>query len=396
MDQSHQQLWELAHAAQQHAWDQHGAELSPDDWPAIDRILACYRRDAAQPHADGNDDQIEALAAYYGAWIGCRAVATLDARWIGLHEAAAPRILVGGVTCSPIDAVRRILLLRPDAIGASQIARQMQTWKVESDRGRKRYLETNESAWDELQDDERFTMPSALPLNREQALLAIDPWLRMEGIADRDVLCLAAGGGLHGPLYALAGARVTVVDLSDRQLKNDRRIAEQLDISLRLIRCSIDNLCGIDNDCYDFVVQPVSSCYLPDLQPLYREVARVLRPGGVYISQHKQPTSLQSTAGTIVSGDATGYAISLPQIEGARLRSAEPTSANSLREPGTAEFLHSLHAIIGGLCQSGFVIEDFMEPPRADAFATFGLPEHRARFLPPYLKIKARRRNRGE
>jgi len=53
--------------------------------------------------------------------------------------------------------------------------------------------------------------------------------------------------------------------------------------------------------------------------------------------------------------------------------------------------VHGLDALIGGLCRAGFVIEAFSEPPRADASAPAGSPGHRAWFLPPYLKIKARR-----
>jgi hypothetical protein len=49
---------------------------------------------------------------------------------------------------------------------------------------------------------------------------------------------------------------------------------------------------------------------------------------------------------------------------------------------------------VGGLCRSGFVIEDFQEPPRADAWAAVGTDQHRACYLPPYLKIKARRLDR--
>ena len=62
------------------------------------------------------------------------------------------------------------------------------------------------------------------------------------------------------------------------------------------------------------------------------------------------------------------------------------------REPGAVEFVHTLDALLGGLCAAGFVIEDLAEPPRADALAPPGTAGHRAWFLPPYLKVKARRR----
>ena len=56
-------------------------------------------------------------------------------------------------------------------------------------------------------------------------------------------------------------------------------------------------------------MQPVSTCYVPDVRPLYREVARVLAAGGVYVSQHKQPVNQQAAALPI--GD-NGYVLTEP------------------------------------------------------------------------------------
>ncbi|MFM8986752.1 MAG: hypothetical protein ACKONH_11990, partial [Planctomycetia bacterium] len=81
-------------------------------------------------------------------------------------------------------------------------------------------LEHNARAWDRLAavgvdlarpavddafGDARGWLGSGGPAGR--------PWIpeRLDGLA---VLCLAAGGGKHGPIYAAAGGRVTVVDLS--------------------------------------------------------------------------------------------------------------------------------------------------------------------------------------
>ena len=50
-------------------------------------------------------------------------------------------------------------------------------------------------------------------------------WLA--GVPGRAVLCLAGAGGLQAPLLAAAGARVTVLDLSQKMLEKDRRMAEQ-------------------------------------------------------------------------------------------------------------------------------------------------------------------------
>ena len=47
-----------------------------------------------------------------------------------------------------------------------------------------------------------------------------------------------------------------------------------------------------------------------------------------------------------------------------------------------------------GLCRAGFAIEDLVEPMRADVSAPAGEIGHRGRYVPPYVRIKARRTTR--
>ena len=135
---------------------------------------------------------------------------------------------------------------------------------------------------------------------------------------------------------------------------------------------------------FDFVVQPVSTCYVPDLAPVYAEVARVLAGGGVYISQHKTPTSLQAG----VQPGARGYELLVPYYRQGPLPKAD---AGLLREAGTLEYLHRWEDLVGGLCRAGFVIEDLEEPRHADPQAAVGTLGHRSCYVAPYVRIKARR-----
>ena len=64
---------------------------------------------------------------------------------------------------------------------------------------------------------------------------------------------------------------------------------------------------------------------------------------------------------------------------------------NLIREPGAVEFVHSWQSLIGGLCRAGFVVEDLTEPMHCDPAAPTGSFAHRCSFLPPYVRIKARR-----
>lgn len=243
----------------------------------------------------------------------------------------------------------------------------------------------NQSAWDRMaRGGHRFAKP-AKDADFQDPLGTVDRWGWLGGnIVGQRVLCLGAGGGRQGPLYAAAGGLVTVVDISGAQLEIDRQVASQRNLQLRTVETSMDDLSMLAAADFDLVIHPVSTCYVPDVRPVFAEVARVLCEGGLYISQHKTPTSLQ--AEVTRSGD--GYLLTepyyregpLPEVRGSRHR-----------EEGTLEYLHRWEELIGGICRAGMVIEDLVEPLHAKADAQPSSFEDRSRFIAPYVRIKARR-----
>jgi len=211
-------------------------------------------------------------------------------------------------------------------------------------------------------------------------------WLP-EKLAGLRVLCLAAGGGRHGPLFASLGADVTVVDISEEMLELDRKVCAARNLSLKTVQTSMDNLSMLGADCFEIVIQPVSTCYVPELAKAYKEIARVPTAGSLYISQHKQPASLQASA---LPGPA-GYTL----VHAYYQKGALPPEIGGLqhREAGAVEFIHTWEELLGAMCQAGFVIEDLLEPRHADPGAAPGSFAHRSSYLSPYVTVKARRRS---
>ena len=245
--------------------------------------------------------------------------------------------------------------------------------------------EHNRRAWDaRVQRQDRFTKPAA-DEDFVDPLGTVDGLGWLEGdIRGKRLLCLAAGGGRQSVLYAAAGAEVTVVDISAAMLELDRQVAGDRGFHIRTVEASMDQLQALDTGEFDVVIQPVSTCYVPRIDLVYQEVARVTRIGGIYISQHKQPTSLQAD----VRVARRGYELiepyyrenPLPDVQGSRHR-----------EEGTLEYLHRWEQLVGFLCRSGFVLEDLVEPLHADSQAPVDSFEHRSCYVAPYVRLKARR-----
>lgn len=243
----------------------------------------------------------------------------------------------------------------------------------------------NQRAWDALAAANSQFANVATDEECAHPLLTLDTrgWLpgSVKGLR---VLCLAAGGGWQSILYAVAGADVTVVDLSDSMLTRDRQEADRRRVMVQTIQASMDDLSMLGDASFDIVHQPVSSCYVDRLDLVYREVARVIKPGGLYISQHKQPTSLQ-----VVERDAQDrYVLGISYYH----RDPLPEVPDrSYREHGTIEYLHPWQTLVGELCKAGFVIEDLVEPRRGDPQAKPGHFRHRGMYVAPYVRLKARR-----
>ncbi|MEZ6046849.1 MAG: class I SAM-dependent methyltransferase [Planctomycetaceae bacterium] len=247
------------------------------------------------------------------------------------------------------------------------------------------YHQGNERAWDQLAAQRSQFTRLATDEECAAPLQTLDSrgWLP-ESVVGKKVLCLASGGGWQAILYAVAGAEVTVVDLSSGMLKLDQQEAERRRLKVTTIQTSMDNLSMLPDDHFHIVHQPVSTCYISDLQKVYLEIARVSREGAIYISQHKQPTSLQISH----RDERDRYVIGLEYYQSGALPVVED---KSYREQGATEFLHRWEDLVGGLCRAGFVIEDLREPCRADYSAAPGHYRHRGRFVAPYVRMKARR-----
>jgi len=178
-------------------------------------------------------------------------------------------------------------------------------------------------------------------------------------------LCLASGGGQQGPLLAAAGAIVTVFDNSPRQLEQDRLVADRDGLTIETIEGDMADLSRFADGTFDFVLHPVSNCFVPDVRPVWRECFRVLRPGGVLLAGFANPVRYLFDDERAQNGSLE-VRFAVPYSDTRDLGDAD-LHRLVLAPVHPLEFGHSLADQIGGQLDAGFVLAGFYEDRYADA-----------------------------
>lgn len=201
------------------------------------------------------------------------------------------------------------------------------------------------------------------------------------------VLGLASAGGQQGPLFAAAGADVTILDNSPLQLDRDRVVAERDGLDLRLIEGDMRDLSCLDDESFDLIFHPCSNCFVPEIKPVWRECFRVLKPGGELLSGFVHPIVFaldleQERAGRVV----LKYRIPFSPFD-----HPDDPELQSLRAGGEEplDFGHTLEDQIGGQLEAGFHLVSMFE----DGWPADRSPVHA--LMNCYFATRARKPVRG-
>lgn len=106
-------------------------------------------------------------------------------------------------------------------------------------------------------------------------------------------ICVPSSGDNHAVFaFAMMGAQVTSCDIAENQLANAERVAKQYgwDKSIEFVCADTMVLDGIADDDYDFVYTSNGvHVWIDDLPGMYRNIYRLMEPGGVYIMSEIHP-----------------------------------------------------------------------------------------------------------
>lgn len=104
-------------------------------------------------------------------------------------------------------------------------------------------------------------------------------------------LLLPSSGDNHAAFaFALMGAKVTSADISERQLENASKIAEELGLDIEFVCDDTMKLSNISDSTYDMVYTSNGTLsWIGDLDSMESNIFRVLKPGGYSVMYDIHP-----------------------------------------------------------------------------------------------------------
>jgi len=169
-----------------------------------------------------------------------------------------------------------------------------------------------------------------------------------DNIKNMKILMLAGAGGQQAPLFAALGADVTVIDISDKMLDQDRTVAERENLKINIEKGNMCDLSRFDDCCFDIIINPPSLFYVPDVIPVFNECYRVLKNNGIFIMTAPNPINYVCDYDS--EKDIYIARNKLPYI-----------SYEHEDQGDWIEYGHTLESYIGGQILCGFTITGFYE-----------------------------------
>jgi ubiquinone/menaquinone biosynthesis C-methylase UbiE len=225
------------------------------------------------------------------------------------------------------------------------------------------YVEHNARAWDSEVEKHTIWTDGCTEEQREKARrgeldMVLSPFKKVppSWVGDskgKKVLALACGGGQQAVLLALAGAEVTLYDISEKQLAQDASYAERLHLEMEFVKGDMRDLSCFADSTFDMIYNPTSTCFIDEVHSMYQHCYRILKRGGRLLTSITNPVLyLFDEKKALRNHLQVKYTIPYSDLKSLGKKELE----KRIRKHDTIEFSHTLQDLLGGLTDCGFHI----------------------------------------
>jgi ubiquinone/menaquinone biosynthesis C-methylase UbiE len=229
----------------------------------------------------------------------------------------------------------------------------------------KDYIKNNAKAWDFENNHDNFWTVSVDANQVEEAKKGIlkmyltpmkfvkPEWVN--NVKGLKILALACGGGQQSIMLAAAGADVTVLDISKKQIQSDIETAKLNNLNIKTFVGDMQDLSIFKDESFDMIYNPTSSCFISDVQKTYNECYRVLTKGGTLITSATNPILYLFDEKKEQKGKLkVKYTIPYSDLKSLSQKDVQ----KMIDKHDTFEFSHTWDILLGGLFKAGFIVDD--------------------------------------
>lgn len=211
--------------------------------------------------------------------------------------------------------------------------------------------------------------------------------LRLLGsLEGKRVLDLGCGAGHAAVAFARAGAKVIAVDPSDAQLEAARQAAEAAEVRIELQRSVPAELAFVRADSIDVAFSAYALAEVPDLDRVFRQVHRVLRPEAALAFSLPHPAFTMVVAGP----RALDAPADVPPVLRRTYHDESPYDVDRGGDRVT-DSPRTVSTVVTALTRANFRVDHLLEPPaRRDRVSDDRWVEAMA-WVPPTLVVRARK-----
>lgn len=201
----------------------------------------------------------------------------------------------------------------------------------------------------------------------------------------KKVLEIGCGGAQCGIAMAKQGAKVSGIDISEKQLEFARNLAEKHKVNITFYQGDIVSLKKIKSSSQDIVFTAWALHYVGDLKKCFKEVYRVLKKGGVFVLATPHPFYDTVDSKTL-------------KIKRSYLNNGKHVKVYSDKTKTFVFFDHTFADITNAVVNSGLNIEKVIEPDSRKRYKGdpwYGLWDFNKKmmsYFPPTIIFKTRKK----